>query len=71
MAVAVARALFSDSKSVPYPGARTVLARRVSAVPGLEARRSLPARRLSELPLDDALPARSCIVLRGGAVCLR
>jgi hypothetical protein len=71
MAVAVAHASFSDSKPVPYPGERTVLARRVSAVPGLEARRVRPLRRLSELPLDDAIPTRSRIVLRGGAVCLR
>jgi hypothetical protein len=69
MAAAVAHASFSDSK--PVPGERTVLARRVSAVPGLEARRVRPLRRLSELPLDDAVPAHSCIVLRGGAVCLR
>jgi hypothetical protein len=71
MAVAVAHASSSGSSSVPFPGAVAVLARRVSVVPGLETRRFRPVRRLPELPPDDDIPARSRIVLRGGAVCLR
>jgi hypothetical protein len=71
MAVAVARASSPESDSLAFPSALTALLRRVSVAPGLETRRSRPVRRLQDMSAGDAIPMRSCIVLRGNAVCLR
>jgi hypothetical protein len=71
MAVAVARALSTGDNSLAVPRVLTVFLRRASVAPGLETRRSLPVRRLQDLPPGDAIPVRSRIVLRGSAVCLR
>jgi hypothetical protein len=71
MAVAVARAFTTGSNSLTFPGALTALLRRVSVAPGLETRRSLAVRRLQDMPPGDAIPVRSCIVLRSNAVCPR
>jgi hypothetical protein len=70
MAVAVARAS-SPGNTLAFPSALTVLLRRASVAPGLETRRSRPARRLHDLSPGDAIPVQSRIVLRSSAVCLR
>jgi hypothetical protein len=71
MAVAVARTSSPGSNSLAFPGALTALLRRASVAPGLETRRSRSSRRLQDMQPGEAIPLRSCIVLRGNAVCLR
>lgn len=71
MAVADVRSSSSEKNSLAFPSGLTTLLRRASLAPGLETRRSRPVRRLQELPHGDAIPMRSCIVLRSSSVCLR
>jgi hypothetical protein len=71
MAVAAARASWSGNNSLALLSAPSALLRRASVAPGLGTRRSRPVRRLHDPPSGDIIPARSRIVLRSGAVCLR
>ena len=71
MAVAAVRSSSSETDPLAFPSVLTVLLRRASVAPGLETRRFRPVRRLQDLPPGESIPARSSIVLRSGAVCLR
>ena len=71
MAVAAVRASSSGNNTLAFPSTLTVLLRRISVAPGLETRRPQTVMRLQDRPSGDAIPVRSRIVLRSGAVCLR